>query len=128
MFYHILEGLKFILYVQPNGHDHGTEANAKSMLAASMDHIQVCINRFIDFCLYLDVLFLSSKYWNILRELFNIVVPADKFDRDFPDCPSCRFCYFKFDKHISLFFFFVSSFEWFCHFKSIVSIMDKRDS
>jgi len=25
--------------MQPNGHDHGTEENAKSMLAASMDHI-----------------------------------------------------------------------------------------
>ncbi|KAL2994853.1 hypothetical protein AAZX31_10G186400 [Glycine max] len=29
------------LLLQPNGHDHGTEANAKSMLAASMDHIQI---------------------------------------------------------------------------------------
>nr|KYP60685.1 hypothetical protein KK1_023096 [Cajanus cajan] len=29
------------LLMQPNGHDHGTEANAKSMLAASMDHIQI---------------------------------------------------------------------------------------
>lgn len=29
------------LLLQPNGHDHGTEANAKSMLATSMDHIQV---------------------------------------------------------------------------------------
>ncbi|KEH43309.1 alpha-1,6-glucosidase, pullulanase-type protein [Medicago truncatula] len=29
------------LLLQPNGHDHGTEANMKSMLAASMDHIQI---------------------------------------------------------------------------------------
>ncbi|KAG5152446.1 hypothetical protein JHK84_028918 [Glycine max] len=29
------------LLQKPNGHDHGTEANAKSMLAASMDHIQI---------------------------------------------------------------------------------------
>ncbi|CAJ1976616.1 unnamed protein product [Sphenostylis stenocarpa] len=29
------------LLLQPNGHDHGTEENAKSMLAASMDHIQI---------------------------------------------------------------------------------------
>ncbi|KAE9589814.1 putative glycosidase [Lupinus albus] len=29
------------LLLQPNGHDHGTEANAESMLAASKDHIQI---------------------------------------------------------------------------------------
>ncbi|CAL5209034.1 unnamed protein product [Lathyrus oleraceus] len=29
------------LLLQPNGHDHGTEANMKSTLAASMDHIQI---------------------------------------------------------------------------------------
>ncbi|CAJ2629361.1 unnamed protein product [Trifolium pratense] len=29
------------LLLQPNGHDHGTEDNIKSMLAASMDHIQI---------------------------------------------------------------------------------------
>ncbi|XP_014513519.1 pullulanase 1, chloroplastic isoform X1 [Vigna radiata var. radiata] len=29
------------LLLQPNDHDHGTEENAKSMLAASMDHIQI---------------------------------------------------------------------------------------
>lgn len=29
------------LLLQPNGHDHGTEANAESMLAAAKDHIQV---------------------------------------------------------------------------------------
>ncbi|RDX83602.1 Pullulanase 1, chloroplastic, partial [Mucuna pruriens] len=29
------------LLLEPNGHDHGTESNAKSMLAASMDHIQI---------------------------------------------------------------------------------------
>ncbi|KAL9318069.1 hypothetical protein ACSQ67_014586 [Phaseolus vulgaris] len=29
------------LLLQPNGHDHGTEANAKSMLDTSMDHIQI---------------------------------------------------------------------------------------
>lgn len=29
------------LLLQPNGHDHGTEANAESMLSASMDHIQI---------------------------------------------------------------------------------------
>ncbi|XP_027364893.1 pullulanase 1, chloroplastic isoform X2 [Abrus precatorius] len=29
------------LLLQPNGHDHGTEANEKSMLTASMDHIQI---------------------------------------------------------------------------------------
>ncbi|KAK7343946.1 hypothetical protein VNO77_13089 [Canavalia gladiata] len=29
------------LLLQPNGHDHGTEANAKSMLAASTDHIKI---------------------------------------------------------------------------------------
>jgi len=55
--------------MQPNGHDHGTEANAKSMLDASMDHIQVCISGFMDFCLYLDVLLLSLKSWNILHQL-----------------------------------------------------------
>ncbi|XP_073224055.1 pullulanase 1, chloroplastic isoform X2 [Cicer arietinum] len=29
------------LLLQPNDHDHGTEADMKSMLAASMDHIQI---------------------------------------------------------------------------------------
>ncbi|XP_061362287.1 pullulanase 1, chloroplastic [Gastrolobium bilobum] len=31
------------LLLQPNGHDHGTEANAESMLAASKDHIQIAM-------------------------------------------------------------------------------------
>ena len=33
--------LWLILYLQPNGHGHGTQANMESMLAASKDRIQV---------------------------------------------------------------------------------------
>jgi MFS superfamily sulfate permease-like transporter len=40
----------FVLFLQPNGHDHGTEDNMKSMLAASMENIQVlALSKFVFF-------------------------------------------------------------------------------
>lgn len=64
--------LRFILFLQPNGHDHGTEANMKSMLAASMDHIQVLA--LWNFVLYFKFKILehTGNYWILQCLLANL--------------------------------------------------------